>query len=139
MKHRRNDHDEPVDIGLPEKLEVFRHGSHVEIVRTWFGWQIVVMTGFAILWDAFLINLYTHVTRRGDPMAMYLPRARRRGNRHHVLCRGGVVQPNLLFVGNGNVSVRHRPIPWFGNTKFDASNLSELYAKERVIQSRRGE
>lgn len=128
-----------VDIGLPEKLEVVRHGSHVEIVRKWFGWQIVVMTGFAIFWDAFLINWYTQVVPRGDRMAMYFPLVHVAvgiGITYYVVA--GWCNRTHIVVGNGNVSVRHRPIPWFGNTKVDASNLRQLYAKEHVTRSRRG-
>jgi hypothetical protein len=129
-----------IEIGLPEKLEVFQHGSHMEIVLKWFGWRIVVMTGFAIFWDGFLINWYTQVAPRGDRMAMYFPLLHLAvgiGISYYVVA--GWCNRTYISVGNGNVSVRHRPIPWFGNTEFDASNLRQLYAKEHVTRSRRGE
>ncbi len=128
-----------IEVGLPEGLDVVNHGSHIEIVRKWFEWRIVAITGFALFWDGFLINWYMNVAPRADTMATYLPLV-------HVAVGLGVTYYAIagwlnrthILVGRGKVTVRHRPIPWFGNAEIDASKLKQLYAQERVIQSRRG-
>ncbi len=38
----------PIDIGLPEKIQFFDHGSYIEIVQTWFGWEFLILAAFAI-------------------------------------------------------------------------------------------
>lgn len=128
------------NVGLPEKLELFHRGSHIEIVWTWFGWQIVVMTAFAIAWDGFLVNWYLNVVpQSGNQMAMYFPLVHVAvgiGITYYVVA--GWLNRTRITVGNGKVAVRHRPIPWFGNTDIDTSNLKQLYTKENIRRSRNG-
>jgi hypothetical protein len=130
---------ERIEVGLPEGLDVVRHGSHIEIVRKWFEWKVVAITGFALLWDGFLINWYMNVAPRADPMATYFPLihvAVGIGITYYVIA--GWLNRTHILVGRGKVIVHHRPIPWFGNSEIDASTLKQLYAQERVIQRRRG-
>jgi hypothetical protein len=127
-----------IDIGLPEKLALVHHGSHIEIVLKWFGWQIVAMTGFAIMWDGFLINWYLNVAPNANRMAVYFPLihvAAGIGITYYVVA--GWLNRTRISVGNGKVAVRHGPIPWFGNADIDASNLKQLYTKENTRRSRR--
>jgi hypothetical protein len=130
---------ERIDVGLPEGLDVVDHGSHVELVLKWFSWKIAAMTGFAILWDAFLINWYTRVAPGADPMATYFPLihvALGLGVTYYVIA--GWCNRTRILVGQGKVAIRHSPIPWFGNIEIDSSNLKQVYTQERVGRSRRG-
>ena len=130
---------ERIDVGLPDGLDVVHHGSHVEIVLTWFSWKIVALTGFAIVWDAFLINWYVRVAPHADPMATYFPLihvAAGIGITYYVIA--GWFNRTLILVGSGKLAVRHTPMPWFGAMEIDSSSVKQLYTQERVRQSRRG-
>jgi hypothetical protein len=132
--------EERIAVGLPEGLDVVHHGSHVEIVLKWFSWKIVAMTAFAILWDAFLVNWYVNLAPRAqDPMVFYFPLihvAVGIGISYYVIA--GWLNRTRVLVGNGRVTVRHSPMPWFGNADIEASSLKQLYTQERIRRSRNG-
>jgi hypothetical protein len=128
--------EKKIEIGLPDKLELFHRGSNIEIVRTWFGWQILLMTGFAIFWDGFLFNWYSKVDKSDAAMAYFplLHVAVGIGLTYYVVA--GWFNRTHVRVGLGKIAVRHRPIPWFGNKELEGSNLKQLYAKEKLSYSR---
>lgn len=128
-----------IEVGLPDKLALNRRGSEIEIVRTWFGSQVLFMTFFAVFWDGFLYFWYAKLGDSPDPMMRYFPMihvAVGIGITYYVLC--GWFNRTCITVGRGKVSVRHGPLPWFGNLEMEASALKQLYAKERITSSRNG-
>jgi hypothetical protein len=130
---------ERIDVGLPASLDIVHHGSHVEIVLKWFSWKIVALTGFAIVWDAFLLNWYVRVAPHDDPIATYFPLihvAVGLGISYYVIA--GWFNRTLILVGNGRVIVRHTPLPWLGTMEIDAFTLKQIYTQERVRHTRRG-
>jgi hypothetical protein len=58
------------------------------------------------------------------------------GITYYVLC--GWLNRTRITVGRGKVSVRHGPLPWFGNLEMDSSALKQLYVKEVISNSRNG-
>jgi hypothetical protein len=131
---------ERIGVGLPEGLDLVHHGSHVELVLKWFSWKIAAMTAFALFWDGFLVNWYVNVAPRAkDPMAIYFPLihvAVGLAVTYYVIA--GWFNRTHILVGQGKVAIRHSPIPWFGSTEINASNLKQLYTQERVRPARRG-
>ena len=128
-----------IELGLPDKVELHHRGSYIEIVRKWFGWQIVFLTGFAVFWNGLLFKWYTSIPDEVDLMAVLFPLmhvAVGVGLTYYVLA--GWFNRTHIFVNHGKIAVRHRPIPWFGNKEIAASNLQQLYAKEKVSHSNSG-
>lgn len=131
--------EKKIELGLPDKLEIFHRGSSMEIVRKWFGWQIVFMTVFAMFWDGFLFIWYSKVGDSEEPMAMYFPLlhiAAGIGLTYYVVA--GWLNRTYIRVSCGKIAVRHGPIPWVGNKELEVSNLKQLYAKEELSRSGRG-
>ena len=114
------------NVGLL-KLELSSR-LHIEIVWTWLGWQIVVMTAFAIAW----MDFSSTGLERGPSGTKWpcISPVHVAVDRHHVYVVAGWLNRTRITVGNGKVAVRHRPIPWFGNADIDTSNLKQLYTKE---------
>ncbi len=133
---------ERIEVGLPDKLEINRRGSEFEIVRTWFGPQVLFVTVFAVFWDGFIYFWYSKLGEfKGgiDSMFFYFPMihvAVGVGITCYVLC--GWLNRTRITVGRGKVSVRHGPLPWFGNLDMDSSALKQLYVKEVISNSRNG-
>ncbi|MEW6208245.1 MAG: hypothetical protein AB1631_07750 [Acidobacteriota bacterium] len=128
-----------IELGLPDKLELYHRGSAMEIVRKWFGWQIVFMTAFAIFWDGFLFIWYSKVGDSAEPMSMYFPLlhvAVGIGLTYYVVA--GWLNRTHILVSRGKIAVRHAPLPWVGNTELEVSNLKQLYAKEKRSRSDNG-
>lgn len=134
--------DNRVDVGLPDRLQINRRGSEIELVRSWFGPQVVFMTVFAVFWDGFLYSWYSSLGdfKGGmDSIFFYLPLihvAVGAGITYYALC--GWLNRTRITVGCGKVSVRHGPLPWVGNLEMDSSAIKQLYAKQVVSSTRNG-
>src|SRR5258706_7093143 len=123
---------EKIELGLPEKLEIVRHGLYLEIIRKWFGKQFIFLTAFAIFWDGFLFFWYSNAVTRGNLVALLFPVLHLGvgiGMTYYVIA--GWFNRTHIYVGKGKMAVYHKPIPWFGNAEFDTSTFKQLYAKER--------
>lgn len=130
---------EKIELGLPEKLKLFHHGSYIEIVRTWFGWQIVILAVFVIIWNSSLFEIFSKNGLGGDLKtnvvgSLFIATG---------ICMTYFVVASLfnrthIFVSPGKIAVRHRPIPWFGNKELAAMYIKQLYSKENISRSRKG-
>jgi hypothetical protein len=65
--------NDKIEIGLPDKMELYHRSSYIEIVRIWFGWKVIFMTAFAIFWDGFLFMWYSKVGKWANPILFYFP------------------------------------------------------------------
>ena len=126
----------PIDIGLPEKIQFFDHRSYIEIVQTWFGWEILILAAFAIFWDGFLFFWYNNLPQEVPLIAVLFPLLHVGVGvclTYYVLA--GWFNRTHIFANNQQIGVRHRPLPWFGNKDIEASDLTQLYAKEKISTS----
>jgi hypothetical protein len=41
-----------------------------------------------------------------------------------------------IYVSEGMISIRKKPLPWFGNTDIDSSDVKQLFSKEVVTHSK---
>ena len=127
-----------VELGLPEKLTLQHLASGIEISRSWFTWSVIFMTGFAIVWDSFLILWYSAATAgSGNLLMLLFPIG-------HVAAGvfitysalTGWLNSTRIRVDQGRISVRHGPLPWLGNKTVDGSMLKQLYSKEVITSGR---
>ena len=127
-----------MELGLPEKLEMQRHPSGIEITRRWFTWGTIFLTGFAIVWDGFLLMWYSiALAGHANLLFVLFPLI-------HVgagICitysaLTGWVNSTRIRVEQGQITVRHGPLPWYGNKSLDGSTLKQLYSKEKVSTGR---
>ena len=126
-----------MDLGLPDKLELRNQGAGIEIVRTWFGWQVIVTTAFAVFWNGFLFFWYSMAFATGNAMMTLFPLI-------HVAVGVGVtygalagwVNRTRITVDQGRISVRHGPLPWLGNKDLDGSNLNSSTEREDLPRPR---
>jgi hypothetical protein len=128
-----------MEIGLPENLQLQRLGTHIEIVRTWRSPALYFMTAFVIVWDGFLLLWYSHVPQSAGLMFFLFPLlhvAVGAGLTYYVLC--GWINRTWIRVGQGQMSVRHGPLPWPGNKVVRSGDLKQLYAKENISRGRNG-
>ncbi len=131
--------DARMDIGLPEKISFADHGDSVEIIRTWFGTKFLIFTAFAVVWNGFLVFWYGVAFEQGKLLMMLFPIL-------HVCVGIGVayyavagwLNKTQVYADARGLFIRHRPVPWFGNKDIPASDLKQLYVKEKLIQGRGG-
>ena len=127
-------------MGLPDKMQLHHHGSHMEITRKWFGLQTVLLTGFAVFWDLFLLKWYDDVLQQdADIFFVLFPLL-------HVAVGIGLTyyviaswfNTTHITVNNLELGVAHRPLPWIGSKKILSGNLAQLYSKEKVSRTSKG-
>jgi hypothetical protein len=122
-------------VGIPERFEIANDGSVFRIQWRWPRIAALLIAVFAAGWDAFLVSWYSTALTLGERssgMALFaLP--------HTVV---GLVLPYValafLFnstrveVGEGQLRVRHRPIPFPGNKTLAANDVRQLFSVERI-------
>jgi hypothetical protein len=125
--------NDPIPPGRPRNVDFQHHGDHIEIVRRWFTGTILFMTFFLVFWDGFLIVWYQLLPPQAPAFARYFPLL------HVVIGIGftywviaGWFNRTRILVGQGALSVRHGPIPWFGQHQLDTMTIRQLYAKEHT-------
>lgn len=127
--------NEFMEIGIPEKITVTRDFQHLQIVRKWFGFRFIVLTLFVIVWDAFLLNWYASIlsfpslSGPGLMFALFplLHVAAGVGLTYYTLA--GYLNRTTIDVDFNSLTIRHGPLPWWGNQDVSSRQLRQLYSK----------
>ena len=128
-----------MELGLPEGIDLIDHFDSLEIVRRWFSFKTIPLTLFVLFWDGFLIFWYTQAIRASNTMMLVFPLI-------HVVIGAGLtyyvlasyINRTYIRVDQSYISITHAPLPAFGNKTVSASDVKQVYSKERVSRSRRG-
>jgi hypothetical protein len=126
---------EAARVGTPERFTLEESGGTLRIQWKWqrvFGLALAV---FAIGWDTFLVFWYLGISMEG-PRAlemMLFPIG-------HVavgivlpyLAAAFLVNETLIEVGQGQLTVSHRPLPFPGNRTLRAQEVRQLFCVERT-------
>ena len=110
------------------------------ISRRWFRMHHVFMLFFTIFWDGFLVVWYSTGIASGAPLEMLLfpllHVAVGIGITYGVLM--GLINRTTIRVEAGTLTVRHGPLPWFGNLTIDATRLRQLYLRRQNHRTKNG-
>jgi len=128
-----------MDLGLPEGMEMVHYGDSVEITRRWFSCVNIFFTVFTLFWCGFLVFWYVMAAQSGSLAMLLFPLL-------HVTVGIGLFYYTLAGYLNktyvradwSTLSVRHAPLPWFGNRTLDARDIKQIYVKEHISRSRHG-
>lgn len=127
--------NEFMEMGIPEKIEIHREFQHLLIVRKWFGFRFIVLTLFVIVWDAFLLGWYASLLSFSLPsgpgllFALFplLHVAAGIGLTYYTLA--GYLNRTTIDVEPNALTIRHGPLPWWGNQDVSSRQLKQLYCK----------
>lgn len=128
---------EHMDIGLPEKIDIKEFPTYIHITRKWFGAQILFLTFFAIFWNVFLFKFYAEFSETVDIWTKLFPLfhvGAGIGISYYAIA--GWFNKSNIFVSKATIEISHKPLPWFGNKKLDATELKQLYVKEKINRNR---
>jgi hypothetical protein len=128
--------NEFTDIGVPEKIQISKNFQHLRIVRKWFGFKFVFLTLFVIVWDAFLVNWYAMAFSSSlqsgfDLMFVFFPLihvAVGIGLTYYVLT--GYLNKTFIDVTANSITIKHVPLPFWGNKKVSSKTVIQLYCKK---------
>jgi len=131
------------DVPIPEQFALENDGHELTIRQRWFHWALLFLLCFAIAWDSFLVGWYSMFAGGGGPPGVFgvvffvFPIAHVAvgvGLTYFVLA--GLLNSTVIRVADGKLSVRHGPIPWFGNLDLLTDSIEQIYCQKKLHKSR---
>ena len=124
------------NIGMPEKIQVYKDFQHLRIVRKWFGFKFILLTLFVIFWCGFLISWYAMAFSfpfRDASILMFfifplLHVALGIGLAYYALT--GYLNRTVIHVDFNSISIRHGPLPFWGEKQVSSKAILQLYCNE---------
>jgi hypothetical protein len=125
-------------IPKPSTVSINNDSQSARIVQRWFSLKYIPMAFFAVAWDSFLLFWYGMAFAADSPWIMIVfPIA-------HVAVGVGITYSTLagflnrtiLEITPENLSIRFEPLPWIGKKNIPASELKQLFCKEKIIRSK---
>ncbi len=137
------------DVPLPAKFRVEELGQELTISWSWYQHGLWFLLFFCIFWDGFLVVWYSVVVGmmflgQGGPgtgfsilFAVFplIHVAVGIGLTYAVIT--GFLNRTKIRVQQGELTIRHGPIPSWGNHTVQTFDLSQLYVTEQVSSNRR--
>ena len=124
----------------PSGLRVDDSGPGLRIVYRWFSFVFIFMAFFCIAWDSFLVFWYSMALGGNIIWLMVVfPVA-------HVAIGVGMTYTTLAgFLNHTTVTVdgelltiRHGPLPWWGNQTLYTDTLNQLYTQQKTSGTSEG-
>ncbi len=128
-----------LDVPLPERFTVERPAGGLRIRWRWFSPAAIFLAIFAVFWNGFVCAWMGIALAAGaGAFALF-------GTLHALVgllvAYGAVtmfVNSTQVEANYGTLTVRHGPLPAFGNKDLPRDSLRQLYCVERVRRTRSG-
>ena len=116
----------PLEVGLPDKIEILQRGMGIEIARKWFGPRFYFLIPFTVVWNGMMYMFVTQglLTSEGDLASRLFPLPHLGvgiGLIYYSIA--GIFNKTFVTVDRGRLAVRHSPVPWPGNMEINASDV----------------
>jgi hypothetical protein len=119
----------------PDQIEVSRDENGLKLVYRWISPTYLFMAVFCIFWDGFLVFWYGSALSQSSPppIMLWFPLLHVGvgiGLTYSALA--GLLNRTTVTVGQGLITIRHHPLPWFGVTRLQSTDVRQLYCEERI-------
>lgn len=127
-------------VPIPNGVTVENMGNKLTLTQKWFSWKYIPMVFFCVVWDSFLLFWYSMAFGGNAPIIFLLfPMI-------HVavgvgltyLTIAGFLNSSILEVTREELSIQHRPLPWFGNKTIPIMNITQLFSEEKISHTKNG-
>jgi hypothetical protein len=122
---------EQIDVPQPERVKVENENGVLTIRLSWFTYRILFVTLFAIIWNAFMFGIIGSMFIAEGPESFFflgLPHFWvGLGMIYYVLT--GYLNETRVTVDSERLTVRHGPLPFWGNKEVATSDIVQLYSK----------
>lgn len=122
-----------------KKIDVFKDHNSMGITFNWYTPAAFFFAFFAAFWNTFLVVWYSMAFMNDAPLlfklfpiihvaiGLYLI--------YYTVCL--FANRTYIDVGDGYLTVEHRPIPWWrGNKEILTKDIQQLYVKEKITQNK---
>jgi hypothetical protein len=133
--------DDAMRAPRPGNLVIQQEADGLRLGYRWFSARYVFMALFCVVWDGFLVFWYGIALNQSGPsqIMIWFPLL-------HVVAGvcitystlAGFVNRTEVRVSNRAVTVRHGPLPWFGQRDIAASDIAQVYRQQIVTTGSRG-
>lgn len=131
------------DVPQPERVKVKNEGGVLTIRLSWFTYKILFLTLFALFWNGIMFSmmggaLFSLLTEGPSGMSLifFLPHFWvGLALIYYVLT--GYINETRVTVDNGRLTVRHGPLPFWGNKEIATNDILQLYTKHNFSMWRR--
>jgi len=132
-------------VPRPAAIQVDDQAHRLRLTRRWFSPVILFLTVFCIFWDGFLVFWYSmaffgarEVGPAGLIMVLFplIHVAVGVGMTYFVIC--GYVNRTVVEVTEAECSIRHEPMPWWGNRSLRRDQVRQLYCMSHYHRSKNG-
>jgi hypothetical protein len=124
-------------VPMPDKLEVADVGNELQITYRWFGLKFVFLIIFAVFWNGFML-LWHGISLASGAWFMsvfgLLHTAVGVGLAYYTLA--GLLNKTTIRIGMGQLLIQHWPLPWPGNRQLEASDVAQLFSREKISRSK---
>ena len=115
--------------------DAFRQEGELEMRWRWFGFQYVFLLFFCLFWDGFLVVWYANAASAPGAFAIVamcfplLHVAVGVGLTYFTLA--GLLNRTTVELAEGELSVRHGPLPWRGGGSHPARDIRSVHVRTR--------
>jgi hypothetical protein len=127
----------------PDKVKMENWGGGLTLQWRWFNWMILLLTAFAIFWNGMMFSFVGGSLFSGGEGDFFMP--------FPFLCfphfwvglallyyvLTGYINKTTVTVDHNQLTVRHGPLPWWGNKQLNTAEIVQLYAKQNFGRSYR--
>jgi len=124
--------------GIPQPAEIITDsdGNSCHLERRWFSRTTVGLAVFCVFWDGFLILWYLIAVFSKSGKEMFL------GPIAHVfigiiltyITLAGFVNRTVISFDRQNLTVRHRPLPWWGNRTIPMREIDQIFTRKSNVK-----
>lgn len=123
-------------VAVPEKFVVTRTAEKLTVTWRWFGWYHLLLALFAIVWDAGIVVWYSNAGE-GGIMFLVAPILHVVGGIYITYtAAANLLNSTTVTAQNGELHIKHAPLPWPGNRTLRGSELEQLYVRETERRNR---
>jgi hypothetical protein len=127
------------EVPMPSGIALEQAGGQLTITRRWRHWLYIPMALFCCFWDGFMILWFGIAIAKGVwIMALF-------GTLHGAIGLGltyfviaGFFNRTVVTASSSLLAVRHGPLPWPGNNRFNARAVDQLYCVEKQRRTKHG-
>ncbi len=104
-------------------------GTELYLKKRWFSPAVIALLIFGIAWDSFLVFWYSIAFTQPDTpwiMIVFPIGHLAVGVAITYTAIAGLINTTHIIADKYSISVRHRPIPWFGNKEIDFKDIRRL-------------
>jgi hypothetical protein len=124
------------DGGTGGALSTYRDGAppgRLVIMRRWYAPKLLLVLLGCLAWDGCVVGSYADAFQHSRISLLNVPLgivqvAMAVGLTYYTLA--GFVNRTWMTAERGTLTIRHAPLPWFGNRTMPAANIAKLYCTQ---------